>query len=133
MRLAPMLRPVANALRWPPCGCARLSVRAHECRAVGVFPAADAACTDAAVGGQRVALITLRMCAALGCTGVGRSGYFRPPMRCAHAAAGGTRSVDLRSGEFPHALQYGIHAVAARGGELARQTQLTEPVRHVHL
>src|SRR5690606_39964625 len=63
----------------------------HERRAVGAFPAADTACTAAALGGQRGALTTLPIprCPAatapmaeqtlIPCTNVVRSATSRPP------------------------------------------------------
>src|SRR5690606_35579529 len=85
LRSAPKLRPAAKALPWPPYGWGGRSRLYGRRRAVGAFPAATTECTEAASGGQGVALdrptggVDGVVCTAV----VGRSAPSRPPLRSA--------------------------------------------------
>lgn len=82
---------------------------------VELDPVADKALlqADAAIG--------LRINSSLACAARQSASNPRNPLR------------QRLQGQFAHALQHGVEAVAARGRELARQAQLVEPVGQVHL
>src|SRR5690606_9076683 len=87
-------------------------------RAVGAFPAAAAVCTEARPGGQGEALTALRhhhRARELGAAmlaWVGRSAFFRPPLRCAPRRC----PVDNALRCPPYKTRSGLDVAAWRGG-----------------